>query len=147
MLERTITVDATAAEAWDHLAEPARWPSWARHLRRVEVTPPEPVEVGTKGVVHLRNGTRARQVVTVVDPGHHWRWDGRFLWMALHYDHVFDPAPGGGCRITFSVDAGGPAIGTLGRLFARAYGRQLDRSLPHLVAELNAPSPLGRVTA
>jgi hypothetical protein len=48
---------------------------------------------------------------------------------------------------TITVDAGGPAIGTLGRLFARAYGRQLDRSLPHLVAELNAPSSIGRVTA
>jgi uncharacterized protein YndB with AHSA1/START domain len=144
MLERSITVDASPAEAWDHLAEPSRWPSWARHLRRVDVTPAGPVALGSRGVVHLGNGTRARQEVTALEPGRHWRWDGRFLWMALAYDHRFEPVPEGGCRITFTVDGGGAGAGTLGRVFARAYGRQLDRSLPLLVAELASPPAVSR---
>jgi hypothetical protein len=79
--------------------------------------------------------------VTELDHGHHWRWDGTFLWMGLAYDHRFEPAPDGGCRITFTVDGGGPGAGTLGRLFALAYRRQLDRALPLLAAELADPAP------
>ena len=43
LLERTFAVETTAERAWAELVVAERWPSWARHLRRVEVSPPGPV--------------------------------------------------------------------------------------------------------
>jgi hypothetical protein len=139
MLERTIEVAAGPGEAWDHLIEPARWPSWARHIRRVEMDPPGRAQLGSRGRVRLRNGTSARQVVVVLDEGRRWRWDGTFLWLRLAYDHVVEPRPGGGSTVTFTVDGGGRGAGSIGKAFAWIYARNLDRALPALQQELGGP--------
>ena len=41
-------------------------------------------------------------------------------------------------RITFVIEATGFGVSILGRLFAWAYGKNLDRALPILVQEMNA---------
>ena len=103
MLERSIDVSADVRAAWAHLLEPVRWPSWATHIRRVDVTPPGPVRLGSRGIVRLKNGTKATQVVTALVEQSHWRWDGKFLWFTLTYDHCFEPLPSGGCPVLHRV--------------------------------------------
>lgn len=74
-------------------------------------------------------------------------WTGRFLWLRVDYDHVIDPAGLQASKVTFRVDVGGLGTAVFGRLFARVYRRNLDKAIPHVVAELegdsqpSAPSP------
>ena len=137
VLERSVTVQASPSSSWNHLIEPAHWPSWAHHIRRVEMTPPGRARLGSTGRVRLKNGTSARQVVVTMEEGRRWRWDGKFLWLDLVYDHVFQATADGGTRVTFTVDGGGIGEGSLGRLFAAVYARNLDKALPNLAAELS----------
>jgi hypothetical protein len=39
LLERTFGVEGVAERAWAELVAAEQWPKWARHLRRVQVTP------------------------------------------------------------------------------------------------------------
>lgn len=134
MLERTFEAAAPVGKAWDHLARPEAWPSWARHIRSVETNGPLSPE--TEGVIRLRNGIRSSFRMREFDPGKSWLWEGKFLWLAIRYDHVFEPVGPERTRITFRVDGAGFGRATLGRLFAWIYARNLDRAIPNLVAEL-----------
>ena len=64
LLERTFAVETTAERAWAELVAAERWPSWARHLRRVEVSPPGPVGPASGARLTLRNRTTNSSVVT-----------------------------------------------------------------------------------
>jgi hypothetical protein len=39
-LERTLDAPVSPVVAWDHLARVTDWPSWAPHIRRIEIDPP-----------------------------------------------------------------------------------------------------------
>lgn len=137
LLDRRFEVRAPLAQAWDHLERVQAWPSWARHIRRIELQPPGPLRVGSEGTIHLTNGIRSRFRVTEIEPGAHWRWVGRFLWLAVDYDHGFRALPSGATELTFAVAASGWGAGTIGRLFALLYAANLDRAIPRLVQELS----------
>jgi hypothetical protein len=40
LLEREFVVDASVEQAWEQLARIEAWPSWARHIQRIELRPP-----------------------------------------------------------------------------------------------------------
>ncbi|MCI0712114.1 MAG: SRPBCC family protein, partial [Chloroflexi bacterium] len=84
-------VDAPLETAWQHLAQVERWPSWARHIRRVELKPPGDLTLQTSGTFHLSNGVRSTFKMVELNPPHHWKWVGQFLWITVHYDHIFEP--------------------------------------------------------
>lgn len=140
LLTRTFAVDAAPTVAWQHMIDAERWPSWAHHLRKVEVTPRGPVVADTHAVLTLTNRTRATVIVTDFVDGHRFRWDGRFLWLRLGYEHCVEPRDTDGAQITLTVLGDGFAISTLGRLFARIYARNLDRAIPRLQRELEPTS-------
>jgi hypothetical protein len=141
LLERTFAVDATAERAWAELVTAERWPRWARHLRRVEVSPPGPVGPASSARLRLQNRTSATVRVTEFQDGRRFRWEGSFLWMGLGYDHRLTTDDGGRVHITFTVDGAGAGVNTVGRLFARIYARNLDRAIPRLQAILRSPGP------
>ena len=130
MLERSFVVDATADEAWRRLCDLDDWPTWASFMRRVEVSPPGPAGPNTIATIVMTNHTRARVAMTEFVDGHRFRWEGSFLWLRLGYDHIIDPLDDGRARVSFVVDGGGVGVGTIGRLFAWAYARNLDRAIP-----------------
>ncbi len=147
LLERTFPVATTPEAAWTTVADASAWPTWAGHLRRVDLTPTGLVTPTTEAKLTLSNRTTATVAVTEFDPGRHFRWEGRFLWLALGYDHTIEPTEDGTARITFAVDGDGFGVSTLGRLFAAIYARNLDRAIPRLQAQLEAapaPPPLER---
>jgi hypothetical protein len=132
LLERTFDVPSPPAAAWGVLADVPSWPAWARHVRSVSLEPPGPLGPGSRGAFRLAGGIRSTFAVTEFEGGRSWTWAGPFLWLEVVYGHVLSPLPGGGTRVAFTIDGTGFGVGTLGRLFARIYARNLDRAIPLL---------------
>ncbi|HXB55924.1 MAG TPA: SRPBCC family protein [Vicinamibacteria bacterium] len=141
LLQRRFTVRASPEKAWAHLARVSDWPSWARHIRRVDVTPLGALTSHSEGVIKLTNGVRSTFRMEELNPGINWKWVGPFLWLTVHYDHRFHGIGPERVELEFLVDGEGWGVGVFGRLFAviYAYALNLDRAIPLLVAELQKP--------
>ena len=137
LVARTFDVDGPIEEAWAHLARVESWPSWARHIKSVSLTPPGMLTDTSEGQVRLKGGARSTFRVEEFDPPRRWRWVGRFLTVRVHYDHLFEDVSNG-TRFTWVVQAEGLGAGTLGRIFGAIYARNLDKAIPNLQAELRA---------
>jgi hypothetical protein len=136
LIRREFTVRVPSQMAWHHLARIERWPSWAPHIKRIELQPPGEVGPESTGVIHLTNGIKPTFRVTEFSPPRSWKWVGRFLWVTVVYDHLFERLDAGRTRLTFVVEAKGFGKSVLGRPFAWIYRRNLERAIPLLVAEM-----------
>ena len=141
LLERQFTVKAPVSKAWDHLAHVEQWPSWARHIRRIEMKPPGPLTAVSEGTIHLTNGMRSTFKVEELNMGRNWKWVGPFLWLKVHYDHQFREIDNTHSEVVFLLDGEGFGVGTFGRLFALIYARNLDRAIPRLIDEIERQTP------
>lgn len=137
LVRRTFDVDATVPAAWTHLALVEAWPSWAKHITSVTLAPPGALTATSQGEFRLKGGIRSTFRVEDFDYPRRWRWAGSFLTVRVHYDHLFDDGPRG-ARLTWIVAADGLGAGTVGRVFAAIYARNLDRAIPNLQAQLRA---------
>jgi hypothetical protein len=138
LIHREFVVDAPLHIAWQHLAQVERWPSWARHITSVELDPPGDLTRQSGGAFRLRNGIRSTFKMVALNPLKSWKWVGPFLWITVHYDHIFEPIDDQHTRLTWLVDAEGFAASIFGRLYAAIYNRNLDRAIPSLIAEIHA---------
>lgn len=138
LLRREFIVNRPIETAWQHLARIEEWPSWARHIQRIEMQPPGELGPKSTGFIHLRNGVKPAFTVTEFNPYRNWKWVGKFLWATVHYDHHFESQNPTQTKFTWIVEANGFAVSVIGRLFAMIYKRDLDRAIPLLVAEINA---------
>ena len=136
LIRREFKVDVSSQTAWDHLSRIERWPSWAPHIKQVDLRPPGEVGPQSSGVIHLTNGMKPVFRVTEFDPPRSWKWVGGFLWLTVVYDHLFEPLDAGHAKLTFVVGAKGFGASLLGRPFAAIYRRNLERAIPLLVAEM-----------
>src|SRR6266699_3551598 len=91
LLQREFTVGIPPQRAWDHLARVEQWPSWAPHIKKIELQPPGELGPQSTGVIHLTNGMKPVFQMTEFNPPHHWKWVGAFLWLTVIYDHRFEP--------------------------------------------------------
>jgi len=138
VLERTFVVRTSAEQAWAHLQNVEEWPSWARHIRRITLNPRGPLTAKSEGVIYLTNGLRSTFRMEEINPICNWRWGGSFLWLAVHYDHRFEPLSKEDSKITFTIDVEGFGAAIFGRVFAAIYAVSLDRAIPMLVKELES---------
>jgi hypothetical protein len=138
LLRREFTVNIAREAAWGHLVCVEKWPSWAKHIKQIDLTPSEDIGPTSKGVIHLRNHMKSAFTMTEFDPPHHWKWAGSFLWLTIHYDHIFESLEPQRTKLTWILEAEGVGVSTLGVLFARIYSKNLDRAIPALARELNA---------
>lgn len=138
LLRREFIVDRPLVEAWRYLARVERWPSWARHIKRVEVQPPGELGPQSTGIIHLRGGVRSAFTVTDFNPYSRWKWVGPFLWLTIHYDHLFEEVNPHQTKLVWVVEGSGFAVSVFGRLFAKIYSRNLDRAIPLLIEEMNS---------
>jgi hypothetical protein len=138
LLERRFTVKTSLEKAWAHLEKVEEWPSWARHIRTIELHPPGGLTPVSAGTILLTNGIRSTFRMEELRPGQNWKWAGPFLWITVHYDHQFEKTGSQESAIGFVLDGEGFAVGLFGRLFAAVYARNLDRAIPLLVKELDA---------
>jgi len=136
LVAREFTVDVPLDDAWDHLARVERWPSWAKHIKRVVLEPPGPLTDASAGTFRLAGGARSTFRMEIYDPPKRWQWVGNFLTTRVHYDHRFEPVSPDRTRLIWTVAAEGPGSATLGRVFGAIYARNLDKAIPNLQAEL-----------
>ncbi len=136
LLERRFTVKVSLEEAWAHLERVEQWPSWARHIHRVDLRPEGPLHINSTGTIKLTNGIRSTFRMAELNPERNWRWVGPFLWITVHYDHQFTRNGSGQTELCFVLDGEGFGAGVFGRLFAAIYARNLDRAIPNLIREL-----------
>ena len=136
LLERQFTVKRPLEATWTHLENVEQWPSWARHIRRIELRPAGALTPESKGTIRLTNGIRSTFRMERLIPGKSWQWAGPFLWLTVHYDHQFSSRSPDETDVRFVLDGEGFGIGFFGRVFAAIYARNLDRAIPRLLREL-----------
>ena len=138
LIQREFTVSVPLHKAWEHLARVEQWPSWAVHIKRIDLEPPGQLGPQSTGVLHLANGMKPAFRVAEFNPPRNWIWVGRFLWLTVLYDHQFEELDAGHTNLTFIVQGTGFGASVLGPLFARIYRGHLDTAIPVLIAEMNA---------
>ena len=138
LIRRDFTVDLALEKAWRHFARLDQWPSWAKHIHRVEVKQPSELGPQSSAILHLKNGVKCSFTMTEFNPYRNWKWVGRFLWLTIHYDHRFEELNPQQTRLTFVIEGEGLAVGIFGKLFAKVYNKNLDRAIPALVEMMNA---------
>ena len=79
LVQREFTVGIPLQRAWDHLARVEQWPSWAPHIKKIELQPPGELGPQSTGVIHLTNGMKPVFRVTEFNPPRSWKWVGAFL--------------------------------------------------------------------
>ena len=129
-VKRVFEVDAPLEEAWQRLAEVERWPEWAPHITSVTVSPPG--ELGPHQAVPCRSSGWAQHLPHVGLGAASALGVGR---RAAWGPHLLRPS----VRV---VGPGSDTAGMVGRapwpwravrpVFARIYGRNLDRAIPRL---------------
>ncbi len=137
LIRREFEVSVGAERAWRHLSKVAAWPSWAHHIRSIEVKPTGELGLGSRGHIRLRNGVRSTFEVVEFNPHSNWTWVGPFLWLNVRYDHQFLSLGGERTRPTWVVEADGVGVSILGRLFAAIYRGSMERAIPLLVEEMS----------
>ncbi len=135
-MERKFAARVPAEKAWDHLAQVEQWPSWARHIRKIDLRPAGPLGIESEGSIQLTNGVRSTFRMAELNPGTNWKWVGPFLWLTVHYDHQFQAVSSNQTEIAFVLDGEGFGVSIFGRIFAAIYARNLDKAIPNLVMEL-----------
>jgi hypothetical protein len=119
LLRREFTVQLPIEHAWEYLARLEEWPSWARHIRKIQADPPGGLTAISRGSLHLRNGINPKFKVTEFNPHRNWKWVGGFLWGTVHYDHFFEELNSTQTKLTWVVEAEGFGITVIARLFRR----------------------------
>lgn len=120
------------------------WPSWARHIKHVDVFPTGPIGPTPSGVFHLGYGLKSKFVMTEFNLPNNWKWSGPFLNLKIHYDHRFEVLNVDRCKLVWMIDAEGFGVSTIGRIFATNYNRNLDQAIPKLINELNSSNQNGQ---
>ena len=136
LLERRFKVKAPVNRAWRHLENVEQWPTWARHIRRIDLEPSGPLRADSEGAITLTNGIRSTFRMEELNEGTNWKWAGPFLWITVHYDHRFTRTGPEESEIGFVLDGEGVGVGLFGRVFAAIYARNLDRAIPRLIDEI-----------
>ena len=125
LIEREFVVDVSLPRSWEHLARVEQWPSWAPHIKRIELQPPSELGPESTGVIHLSNGMKPAFRMTEFNPPRSWKWVGRFLWVTVIYDHQFEEVDAGHTKLLDWLR--GEKTGWLSRL--DAHGGQSFRNL------------------
>ena len=131
-VKRVFEVDAPLEEAWQRLAEVERWPEWAPHITSVTVSPPGELGPTSSGALQVKRLGRNTFRMSVWEPPVRWEWVGGLPGVRIYYDHRFESAGPAATRLEWLVELHGPLAPFIRPVFARVYGRNLDRAIPRL---------------
>jgi hypothetical protein len=133
LVQRSFVVPVPLEAAWHCLADVEGWPSWAPHIRSVELDPPGSLRPRTRAVFRLRTAPTSAFAMVAFEPPVRWQWAGRVAGLRVTYDHRLDRAGPNATRITLVVVGYGPLAFLVGRPFGWLYARNLDRAIPRLI--------------
>ena len=138
ILNCEFVVDASIDIAWNHLANIEEWPSWARHIKEVKLSPLGDISHNSVGSLRLTNGIESEFRVTEFQLHQNWKWRGPFLCMSMEYEHRFEPLGDDKTKFTWIIEGEGIGASTIGRVFAWQYKRNLDKAIPLLQHEISS---------
>jgi Polyketide cyclase / dehydrase and lipid transport len=136
-IRREFIVDTSLKTAWEYLAQVSQWPTWAKHIKQIDLEPPGEVTPQSRGNILLKNGVRSTFRMTEFNPYQNWKWEGPFLWLTIHYDHRFEPIDDDHTKLIWVVGLTGIGASILGRIFAAFYNTNLNTAIPNLISEIN----------
>ncbi|CAN5900951.1 hypothetical protein BH23ACT10_BH23ACT10_38540 [soil metagenome] len=131
-VSRTFDVAVPRAQAWDRLVEVERWPEWAPHISAATVTPSGPLGPSSAGVLDIRGFGRNTFRMSAWEPSERWEWTGGLPGVRIVYDHQFHAVDDATTTLTWVVTVDGPLAWLVRPVFARVYGRNLDKAIPQL---------------
>jgi len=131
-VHRIFEVDAPLEEAWHRLAEVERWPEWAPHILSVSVSPPGELGSTSSGAFKIKRLGRNTFRMSAWEPLVRWEWVGGFPGVRISYDHRFEASSPATTRLEWLVELRGPLAPFIRGVFARVYGRNVDRAIPRL---------------
>jgi hypothetical protein len=140
VVERSFMVEAPVNVAWDHLTKLEQWPSWAPHIKRVELTPPGALAEGSRGIFHQRRPMTATFQVKELRYLRNLTLRGRVMGIEIEYDHRLEAVSEHRTQVTFVAGCRGAGAGLTIKLFTMLHGRSLDQAIPLLIAEINGRS-------
>jgi uncharacterized protein YndB with AHSA1/START domain len=126
-----VETEASPAEVWSLLAEPARWHEWSPYVAGAEGLGDPEVEAGAIGAVVLRGGMRVGAEILEVVPGRSWTWQVK----GLRIRHEVEPTPQG-ARLTMTPEGSSPIwspIAAAYRLPTALIARNVARVAKHSV--------------
>ena len=138
LLRREFIVELPAKDAWQHLSDVEKWPTWAKHIKQVKLVAGSPLNSDSQGIIYLSNGIKSAFTMIEFNPYDNWKWGGRFLWLVVHYDHIFAEVDAGSTKFTWVIEADGMGVSFFGKLFDKIYEKNLDKAIPVLIKEMNA---------
>lgn len=97
--------------------------------------------------MRYKTGVSTTFAVVAVEPGRGFTWGGKFLWLRMAGEHRFEDADDNATRMTFSMAMEGFAAPLVGRIVAAVRGGNVQRSIPHLVMDINAYTGTDRAAA
>jgi uncharacterized membrane protein len=140
-VQRSFEVEAPLEEAWYRLAEVQRWPEWAPHITSVTVSPTGELGPTSSGAFKIRWLGRNTFRMSSWEPPRRWEWIGGLPGVRISYDHRFEPSGPRSTRLEWLVALRGPLAPLVRRVFARIYGRNVDRAIPRLQDWFRSPGP------
>lgn len=138
LIHREFIVETPIKAAWRHLSQVKQWPSWAKHIKRIQFAPEGELTPTSKGILLLTNGIKSEFRMTELNAPRNWKWVGNFLWLTVHYDHRFEALDERRTKLIWIVGAEGFGASIIGKLFAAIYNKNLDRAIPNLTNEMKA---------
>jgi len=137
---RDFIVDVPIEIAWQHLAKVKQWPSWARHMKRVELVPAGGLKLQSVGFIRFKVGITSSFTVTEMDPPRNWKWVSRILWLTIQADHRFDVVDAQHTKLIWIWGCEGFGESIVGRVLAMIVNKQWDIAIRLITAEMNALS-------
>lgn len=131
-VERSFEVAVTPEQAWNRLVMVERWPEWAPHITAVTVSPPGPLGPSSSGALDIRGFGRNTFRMSAWESPDRWEWVGGLPGVRIVYDHRFDATDDATTMLTWVVTLDGPLAWLVRPVFARVYGRNLDKAIPRL---------------
>ncbi len=90
LVRREFEVAIPLATAWKHLAQVEQWPTWARHIKHVELNPKGELTLSTVGSFRLANGVKSDFKMTEIIRSKIGNGLASFYGLWVHYDHRFE---------------------------------------------------------
>lgn len=143
-VQRIFDVEAPVDVAWHRVADLERWPEWAPHIRSAHLSTGGELGPTSRGAVSIKGLGRNTFQVSAWEPPVRWEWIGRFPGLRVYYDHRFEPRGPTSTRMEWLVTLRGPIAPLIRGVFARVYGRIVDRAIPRLQEWFRADSHTNR---
>jgi hypothetical protein len=138
--ETSTTTSAEPARLWAVVADVEKWPEWIEVYEEVRRAETGELRLGDSAYVKQKGLAGGEWTVTALEQGHLFAWESRQPGVRLVGRHVVDAEPGGGSRLTLTIEMTGWASGLVGMMLGRKSRAYVDLEGARLTAVAAQPT-------